>query len=1043
MRRLSLLLAMTFAGTAAGELQTATEEFTARFDRGALVSLTDQAGNRFVETAAKPKGTGIHLISGDHWASQAETISAWPAPGRGEERYSGFEGLDDATVQTAYARDAASGDLIITQQAQSSKKGLWGVEWSISGIPLDMSILVPGRSGVKLTPATPGSSHTFDYPIAWEAQLVVIEGQGHGFYVWAEDARGLFKRLTVNRTPEGWRLGFITMPFAPFEEQDACESARWRLNVYEGDWRVPARRYRDWADNAFKPTRVVEQGPAWVKDIRCFVIMGMNHEVLEALPERLDPRQTMLYIPSWREAGYDRDYPTYDEPFEALEPFLDRAHELGFRVMLHVNYFGCDPLNPLYEQFEPYQIRSPWGSHEKEWWLWERADPPIKFAYINPAYKPWRDMIVERFTKLCTDYDVDSLHLDQTLCIYNDYSGLIDGMSMIDGNIALHRELREALPHVALSGEGLDEATYRYEAFAQRHAWGLDHSEGTYSLTHLQAAHPIASYLMRPYTTIYGYLGCALPTDGQLYAAWNEAYQHWGVIPTLKPELGELKTPSGFSRQFFDETAFWLDRRVDIDVDGPWPADVAFPFTTADGVPAHRTRDRRLVCDGQDISRTLFGVSEARVPGSVPGWRAYNAEAILGLDPMLWYPHASTPRDLNALHVSQLPEGFTIGAVLEHDGLAIARLRRSHTATLRLATLTGSARCGSRPFNGDPLEQQGDLLADDGAQFSGSGDMISAHPPWRNGRTGAAYARFTLTLPAGGARFITGVALAAGATGEGKSDGVIFSVTARADGREVRAELHQASTERLSLELDLTPFAGESVTLELAVHPGPDHSPAFDWARWHSPRVVPMSTVVGEVGFSGISAYRVALTNAGAADIPDNAEEMIVSAECPGAVYFLPALPDAVSLPLDLASTAYETAFVSATGIVLEAPPHASALATENTVGGVKRPGLFVHPPDHGRTILNMPMTLPDDAAVFHAFVGLREGSKSDGVVCMVEVNGVEVARLKILPGEWHEMAADLSPWAGKPVVVSLVSDSDGSYQCDWTCWGEPGIRAK
>ena len=28
------------------------------------------------------------------------------------------------------------------------------------------------------------------------------------------------------------------------------------------------------------------------------------------------------------------------------------AHALGFRVMPHVNYFGCDPENPLYEQFK-------------------------------------------------------------------------------------------------------------------------------------------------------------------------------------------------------------------------------------------------------------------------------------------------------------------------------------------------------------------------------------------------------------------------------------------------------------------------------------------------------------------------------------------------------------------------------------------------------------------------------------------------------------------------------------------------------------------
>lgn len=89
--------------------------------------------------------------------------------------------------------------------------------------------------------------------------------------------------------------------------------------------------------------------------------MNLDRQLLEALVRRFDPRQTLLYLPNWRAAGYDRDYPQYDKPVPELEPFLRRAHELGFRTMLHVNYFGVDPLNPLYKEFEPYQVRDPFG----------------------------------------------------------------------------------------------------------------------------------------------------------------------------------------------------------------------------------------------------------------------------------------------------------------------------------------------------------------------------------------------------------------------------------------------------------------------------------------------------------------------------------------------------------------------------------------------------------------------------------------------------------------------------------------------------------
>ena len=37
-------------------------------------------------------------------------------------------------------------------------------------------------------------------------------------------------------------------------------------------------------------------------------------------------------------------------------------------------------------------------------------------------------------------------------------------------------------------------------------------------------------------------------------------------------------------------------------------------------------------------------------------------------------------------------------------------------------------------------------------------------------------------------------------------------------------------------------------------------------------------------------------------------------------------------------------------------------------------------------------------------------------------------------------LSADLSEWAGQLVVLSLVTDSDGPFNCDWACWGEPTL---
>ncbi len=477
------LLASAVPALGADDMPLHAPSFTANFAGGSLVSLSDSRGQTLVRPPAQPMGMVIHRVGSLHSAEPGEQRSEGTAAIT--ERCDRFSDLPGSSGTCAYRVEAASGDLIVTQKATTpgAANGVWGVSWSIADIPLDYAIVVPGRSGLRLTPDTPGSRQEFDYPVTWEAQLVIVEGPKSGCFVWANDVKGRFKRLTVERTGSGWRLGLVSINAAPFDKLTACDSVEWRLNTYVGDWRVPARRYRDWADANLRPAPLASQHPEWVKDIRGCVIMGLDRAVLDALPVRFEPRQTLLYLPDWRTAGYDRNYPDYDHPRTELAPFIKRAHELGFRVMLHVNYFGVDPLNPLYKEFEPHQVRDPWESHEKLWWTWDRADPPIRFAYINPAFKPWRDLFTACMVRLCQSTSTDALHLDQTLCIFNDNGGLIDGQSMLDGNIAIHRQLREVLPQVALSGEGLNEVTYRNEAFAQRHVWGLNHDAASRRLS--------------------------------------------------------------------------------------------------------------------------------------------------------------------------------------------------------------------------------------------------------------------------------------------------------------------------------------------------------------------------------------------------------------------------------------------------------------------------------------------------------------------------------------------------------------------------------
>lgn len=1032
-------------------------EYRAIVTEGCLDSLETSKGEKLVLRGDDSCSFAVYGEGTTSIATHTERPSRLMDDGSEVSTHSGFDGLENAAAESRVRIDAASGDLILDQSISTDTRGIWGVGWSVGRIPLDCSIIVPGHSGLRLTREMPERRMQFDYPQSWEAQLVIIEGAAYGFYVWAEDTDGRFKRLVVERFSDGWQLTFVTMNEAPFDEQTSCRSVPWHVNTYEGDWRLPARRYRDWAVKHFQPVPIEEQKPKWIRDIRAMVITGMDLAQLDALAKRLDPAQTVLYVPSWRTAGYDRDYPVYDRPLEALKPFIDRAHALGFRVMLHVNYFGVDPKNPLYAQFEPYQVRDCFGNHDRQWWLWTRAEPEIRFAYINPALKAWRDLFTERMVELCKSYNVDALHLDQTLCIYNDHNGRIDGLSMVEGNLALHRQLREALPDVALSGEGLNEVTYRHEAFAQRHAFGLNHADATWDRHRLALAHPISSYLFRPYTIINGYLGCAPPSRGQLYAAWNEAYEHWGVIPTLKPQGVDLADPKGFARQFFDEATVWQQRRLEIDFEGEWPARIAFPFRTADGAKAARTMDGRLIVDGSTISQTITGVSTVETKGTVPDWRAYDTDRVFGLDPKRWYPCFPEARPAQAFHVNRLPDGMIARTVLALDNLAMIRTESRTSVVADLVELSETAVGGSRPFHGERYECPAPFAGEDGARFErDAGDRLFAHPPWQAQQTnpntgksdshgtGVAYLRYQLDLPnEGRLTFLADVAMRASSVGQPNSDGVTFGVTIRTDGSERKAEVHQATDGPVPLTLDVTELAGQKVELELSVDPGPKRSPSFDWAIWIRPRIEMDRTVRGTLSVRTDVEWTLALDAEGSVAMAAKEQDVLLKTSFPGTAFLLREEAAEVKVPCDLTVADRHVCFLDETGQEWASPATASVHVSESVVGGVASRGLFAHPPDGGRTVILMPMRLPPEAAVFRAKVGIRDGSKSTGVAFIIEVNGKPLAEERVVPGSWHDVELDLASWAGQPVVLSLITDSVGSFYFDWALWGEPRLELK
>ena len=286
---------------------------------------------------------------------------------------------DETDIYLFIEIDPVTDDLLINMEGVSDTPGIVGMQWGCGYLDIqNLSVIAPVDGGRVLDATSPYQYHP--YPSSgwgWEAQLAIVQGEHGGFYVRNTDNTFQFKRLIFNRLDNGAVLHFGTYNQAPFDSHTTGQSQMWRFNTYAGDWRVPARRYRDWMEHAFDARRLSEKS---VEDVTLFVGSALNAiwlthtRFLDALATQVDPTKTVVMAKEW---SNPQDWsihpvshhPVY-EPMPELRNFLEVAKRHGFRVILYTDLHAFSVENPLYPQFMQYQYRHPWTG-ELLGWLWD------------------------------------------------------------------------------------------------------------------------------------------------------------------------------------------------------------------------------------------------------------------------------------------------------------------------------------------------------------------------------------------------------------------------------------------------------------------------------------------------------------------------------------------------------------------------------------------------------------------------------------------------------------------------------------------------
>lgn len=426
--------------------------------------------------------------------------------------------------------------------------------------------------------------------------MFLIQGKTGGLLIHADDNGTQFKALTVKHSNGSFKITIETIPQAPFDSRSTFESVHWNAVCYQGNWEQGALIYKEYVDKTFNLSVIDALKPSWANDIGLVVLTDIeDSSLLYELAATVEPTKTLLHIPGWRKQPYDLGYPDYT-PNSNIQERIKLAKRLGFRVGLHFNMIGADDTSSEYQAklIDAHSLDE--FSKAPIYERYVAGGQTITIAQINQASRAWREMMVRKVREVVQHLEVDVIHLDQSLLCFNDGRGLIEGMTSMQGNVEMQKDLAEALPKVAFSGEGINEMNLRYASLLQMHVYGLNSGDRSWDIARFRQIVPMAALIFGDAMSIYHYPAMPNPaTAPDYFAAWHNAGFRMGLIPTIMRMRGnQIDLPNAITKQILLE-AKWTQENLPKIYQGSWER----------GIPLMLELKSGRVCIFRDVNGSL------------------------------------------------------------------------------------------------------------------------------------------------------------------------------------------------------------------------------------------------------------------------------------------------------------------------------------------------------------------------------------------------------------------------------------------------------
>jgi len=427
----------------------------------------------------------------------------------------------------------------------------------LSGLPKSTEVIVPAEGGVHLSDLPEGATIVYEYPLPfqWAHQFAILLFGNKGFWISCEDFPVRMKRLLISSRAGDRRIGlsFITEADAPHKLEEYT-SPPIRLEAFEGDWRIPAARYKTMLAKRFNlaPYQERTDFPAWAKEICLWVeLRGMSwggvaihtfaqmEQRVDEIAELIEPKKALLYLSGWDD-WYDGQNPEYLPCEElggadAFRRLVEHAHRRGFKICPYVNAIALNLYHPLWDKFKSRSLLAADGS-QAGWAADYDGDGVLqpKTGYISPDCPEWRQILVSAARRLAVEFGCDAVFFDQLCHFYNS-----PNEDMSRGIALLLKELRAAVPKdFLITAEGIAETFFGDVAncmdFGHGRPWANPNQDPAeyYGFMRGVRPHPIVRFLHGDYIRVFGHV-CLGQPDEEIFRFRNAYNEKMGIFPTL------------------------------------------------------------------------------------------------------------------------------------------------------------------------------------------------------------------------------------------------------------------------------------------------------------------------------------------------------------------------------------------------------------------------------------------------------------------------------------------------------------------------------